>query len=136
MSQKTNAAETLVLKWLLTAESVTRPAGQFMALHSANPTETGAVGELSGGGYARQAVSFTVNADQASNTNTISFGPATGENWQAASHFTIWSAATGGVPLYYGDIVDPEDGITPMPITVIVNGRAEFAPGDLVITEA
>jgi hypothetical protein len=135
MSQKTNAAETLVLQWLLTNVAVTRPTAWFLALHSANPGEAGTGNELSGNGYARQPIAFAVSADQAINTATISFGPASGANWLPASHFTVCTTPSGGTPLYYGAILDPQDGITPMPVTVVANARAEFGAGSLVLIE-
>jgi hypothetical protein len=65
----------------------------FMSLHSADPGTTGA-NEVTGGGYARQACTFTVDADGDLNldgTETFA-GPAA----QGVTHVGFWSAASGG----------------------------------------
>lgn len=63
------------------------------SLHTADPGSTG-TNEVTGGGYARQAVSFTVDGDgDLTITGTLAFsGPANG----AAQFVGLWSAASGG----------------------------------------
>lgn len=98
---KTNYLENLVLDWVLGGSTPTRPAGRFLALHTADPTEAGNVGELSGSGYARQSITFgAASSGSASNTSTHTF-TATG-SWGTVSHFSIWDASTAGNPLYKG----------------------------------
>jgi hypothetical protein len=92
----TNYGENLVLNWAFTNGAATRPTTWFIALHTADPTEAGSVGELSGNGYARQSATFSVAGDTASNTSSVTFGPNTTSGWGSVSHTSIWDAVSGG----------------------------------------
>lgn len=75
--------------------NVLGPSALFISLHSADPGTTGA-SELSGSGYARQAIAFSTGASQAIHNNAlITFGPASGD-WSAATYYGLWSAITAG----------------------------------------
>lgn len=91
-----NAFETTVLQWSLTTDSVTRPTTWYVGLFTSDPTDTGAAGtEVSGGSYARTAVTFSVTGDTASNTAAVEF-PAATATWGSVSHIGIHDASTGG----------------------------------------
>ena len=100
---KSNYAENAVLDWLLGGSTPTRPANRYVALHTADPTEVGNVGELSGNGYARQAATFgAASGGSASNTSTHTF-TATGA-WGNVTHFSIWDSLTAGNCLFKGSL--------------------------------
>lgn len=62
-----------------------------MSLHNGDPGTTGA-NEISGGGYARQTPSFTVDADGDLTLDaTVSF---TGTASQAVTHVGLWGSGT------------------------------------------
>ena len=91
-----NAFETTVLQWSLTTDSVTRPTTWYVGLFTSDPTDTGAAGtEVSGGSYARTAVTFSVTGDTASNTAAVEF-PAATASWGSVSHIGVHDASTGG----------------------------------------
>jgi hypothetical protein len=93
----TNAFETHALKYLLTADALTRPALWYVGLFTSDPTDTGTAGtEVAGSAYTRTAVGFTVTGDTASNTAAVEFPAATGGNWGTISHIGIMDASTGG----------------------------------------
>jgi hypothetical protein len=96
MTAFTNYAENLVMTWLFTGSAATRPTAWYVALHTADPTEVGNVGELSGNGYARQSSTWTIASNEASNTGTLTFGPNTGSNWGTVSHVSVWDAVSTG----------------------------------------
>ena len=54
MSSFTDYTENLVLNYLLTANSVTRPTAWYVGLFTAAPSDTGGGTEVSGNGYARK----------------------------------------------------------------------------------
>lgn len=95
-----NSYETTVLTWLLTTSSATRPTAWYLALYTAAPGETGGGTEVSGGGYARQAVTFTVSGDTASNNAAIEYPTATA-NYGTVSHVGVFDASTGGTLIAY-----------------------------------
>ena len=92
-----NNAETLVLNWLFTAGSATRPTAWYLALFTANPDEDASGTEVSTSGtaYARQAATFTVSGDTASNSAAIEFPTATA-SYGTVSHVGVFDASTGG----------------------------------------
>lgn len=91
----TNTFETTVLTWLLTDGSATRPTAWYVGLFTTDPGETGAGTEVSGGSYARTAVTFTVSGDTASNSAGVEF-PAATANWGTITHIGIMDAETSG----------------------------------------
>ena len=90
-----NSFETHTLKYLLTSDSVTRPTAWYVALCTTDPTDTALGTEVSGGGYARQSVAFTVSGDNASNTSAIEFPEATA-NYGTVVAVMIMPASSGG----------------------------------------
>lgn len=87
--------ETHTLKYLLTSDSVTRPTAWYVALCTTDPTDSALGTEVSGGGYARQSVAFTVSANNASNTSAIEFPEATADYGTVVA-VMIMPASTGG----------------------------------------
>ena len=97
-----NSAETLVLNWLLTAGSATRPTAWYLALFTSNPDEDGSGTEVStvGTAYARQTAAFTVTGNAASNSAAIEFPTATA-SYGTVSHVGVYDASTGGNLIAY-----------------------------------
>lgn len=87
--------ETHTLKYLLTSDSVTRPTAWYVALCTSDPTDSALGTEVSGGGYARQSVAFTVSGNNASNTSAIEFPEATA-NYGTVVAVMIMPASSGG----------------------------------------
>jgi len=97
--------EDLVLDWLLTNGAATRPTAWYVGLYTAAPSDTGGGTEVSGNGYVRQAVTFTVsgtNPTTATNNAQIDFPAATGSNWGTITHAAIFDAETTGNMLWWG----------------------------------
>jgi hypothetical protein len=97
MADLTNHAEALILKWLMTDETVTRPPAAYLALFSSATGEGGGGTELSGSGYARQAIDF--GTDGATNASDVIF-TAAGGDWATATHHAIFDAVSGGNMLW------------------------------------
>lgn len=97
-----STGENRVLNWLFTTSTPTRPTTWYVALHAGANGGQGASNELSGNGYARQAVTFTVSGNVASNSGSISFGPNTTTNWGSVTDVTVWDSVTSGTCLSVG----------------------------------
>lgn len=97
-----NSTETLVLNWLLTAGSATRPTAWYLALFTSNPDEDASGTEVSTSGtaYVRQSATFTVSGNTASNSAAIEFPTATA-SYGTVSHVGVFDAETGGNLLAY-----------------------------------
>lgn len=59
MPDLSDYAESLSARFLVTDETATRPASYTLALYTAAPSDAGGGTEVSAGGYARQALTFT-----------------------------------------------------------------------------
>ena len=97
----TNFLEEKIRRHTLGIESYTLPASLFVALHTADPTEVGNVGEVTGGSYARRAATFQDDSGNgwAENVALIRWDdlPAT-----TITHVSIKDASSGGNTLYQG----------------------------------
>ena len=96
----TNTYETTTLTWLFTADSATRPTSWYIGLFTDDPGETGAGTEVSGGSYARTAVTLTVSGNTATNSGAVEFTAATG-SWGTITHIGVMDASTGGTMIVY-----------------------------------
>jgi len=89
----------------------TRPTTVYVALYTSNPTAADTGTEVSGGDYARQAVTFgaptSVNGKQTITNSSIITFPAATADWGTITHVGIRDAATGGNLLYYGAVDNP-----------------------------
>lgn len=124
MSALTDYAEAEVAKYLFTSEAMgTRPTAWYVALHTADPTETGAVAEVSGSSYARQAVTLNRTAGQVVNAGAVTF-PAVTATPYTTSHVSIWDAVSGGNCLAKGALAIAK--------LHAVGESANFAAGELI----
>ena len=121
----TNYLERKVAEHTLGILAFTMPATVYLALHTADPTETGAVAELAGGGYTRQATAFAWNVGNARAQNSAL---ERFDNLPAGTitHFSIWDAVTVGNCLYKGALTAS--------ITVAAGASAEVAADALSVT--
>lgn len=107
MSALTDFSENLLLNWLLTANAATRPTTWYIGLFTSATGDAGTGTELSTGGYARQAVTFSVTGDTASNTAQIDF--VSSGDWANITHVAVFDASTGGNMLFHGALTTPRD---------------------------
>ena len=110
MSSFTNYTEDLVLNWLLTTNSATRPTAWYVGLFTAAPSDAGGGTEVAGSGYARVAIgamTITGTATAASNDAAIDFAAASGGNWGALTHAAIFDASTAGNMLAWSALTTP-----------------------------
>lgn len=99
----TNYAESALLKHILGIASFAMPTGAYLALFTADPTETGSlVAEVTGGSYARQAITWGAEANgTVTNSADIAF-PAATAAWGTITHVAIMDASVAGNALYVG----------------------------------
>jgi hypothetical protein len=107
MSSFTDYTENLVLNYLLTANSVTRPTAWYVGLFTAAPSDTGGGTEVSGSGYVRKAtgtITVSGTATTATNSAAIEFAAASGGNWGTITYAAIFDAETGGNMLAWAEL--------------------------------
>jgi hypothetical protein len=135
MGSKSDYLENALLDHVLGGGDYTRPATVYVGLWTAalDDASTGSTaGEVSGGSYARVAVTnnatnWPAAASGAKSNGTAITFPQASADWGTVTHFAILDAAAGGNILYWGALTNSK---------TIQNGdTAEFAVGDLDITE-
>ena len=86
-------AQAAALDWLMGGSTPTRPSARYVALFTATPSATGGGTEVSGGGYARQAITCSASAGSSpastSNTAAITW-TATGADFGAVTSLGIF----------------------------------------------
>lgn len=98
-----NTFETTTLNWLFTSGAVTRPTAWYLALYTVAPTDSTSGTEVSGGSYARQAVTMTVTGDTASNSANVEWPEATA-SWGTVVAAAVVDASSGGNIIAYGNL--------------------------------
>jgi hypothetical protein len=99
MSSFSDYTENLVLTWLFTTSSATRPTAWYVGLYTAAPSDTGGGTEVSGNAYARKVtgtISGSGTATTFTNAAAIEFAPASGGNWGTIGWAGIFDAVSGG----------------------------------------
>jgi hypothetical protein len=107
MSSFSNYTENLVLNYLFTTNSVTRPTAWFVGLFTAAPSDAGGGTEVSGSGYVRKAtgtITVSGTGTTATNSAAIEFAAASGGNWGTVTHAAIFDASTGGNMLAWAQL--------------------------------
>lgn len=130
MAALSDYAEKLLLDWMMTTGSATRPTAWYVALYTAAPSDSGGGTEVSGNGYARQAVTFDAASSPGgttSNTGAVSFS-ASGGDWGTISHVGIFDASTAGNLLWHGALTASK--------TIADGDTIEFAIGAIDLTMA
>ena len=145
MSAMSDYLENKLVDLTLRGQAFTAPATLYFGLHTSATTDAGGGIEVSGGSYARKAVTASLAnfaGTQAAASTTASSGtggvtsnnglidfPAPTANWGTVTHWSVWDASTGGNMLFHGALTTAK---------TINNGDAapSFAAAALVLTFA
>ncbi|MGE4164285.1 MAG: hypothetical protein AB7G23_21420 [Vicinamibacterales bacterium] len=128
MSAMSNYLETALFNEVLRATNYAPPTTVYVGLFTSDPTDAGTGTEVTGGAYARQAVTFGAPTDGAgSNSAAVTFPQATA-NWGTVSHFGIFDASTAGNLLLHGQLTASK--------TVNAGDVFTFPTGQLTVTFA
>lgn len=130
MSALSNYAEKLLLDWLMTTGSATRPTAWYVGLFTAAPSDSGGGTEVSGNGYNRQSATFaaaTSGAGTTDNSAAVTF-TASGGSWGTITHIGIFDALTTGNLLWHGAMTASK--------TIADGDTLEFAIGNIDLTLA
>jgi len=104
MAEFTDYLEAKLLDHVLTNTSYSSPTTVYAGLFTSAPNDAGGGTEVSGGSYARQAMSFSAASGGATTTDAdINFPQATAD-WGTVVAVGIHDAATSGNLLMYTDL--------------------------------
>jgi len=130
---KSDYLENELLDHVLGNSAYTAPATVYVALYTVAPSDAGGGTEVTGGSYARVAVTNNAtnwpaaSGGAKSNGTAITFPTATAD-WGTVVAMAILDAATAGNFLYWADLTASK--------TVNNGDTASFAVGELDVTEA
>lgn len=134
MANLTDRYEKKLTDGLTGVTPLTTPTTVYLALFTADPTETGDVtNEVSGTGYARVALTgkFLASTDGSSaNTEAITFAAAGAGGWGTITHVAFMEAGVAGV----ADMIQ-SNSLTD-PVTIVETDVFEFLTGKLTVTTA
>jgi hypothetical protein len=120
--------ENALLNAVLRNTSYTSPSQVYIALFTSDPTDAGTGTEVTGGGYARQPITFNAPSNgQVTNAADILFPVATA-SWGTVTHIGIYDAASGGNLLFHGALTTSK--------TISTDDQIKIAAGDITITLA
>ena len=128
MAGFTDFAEDLVLDFMFTSGTATRPTAWYVALFTVAPGETGGGTECSGTAYVRQSAAFTVSGTaptQAANSAAIEF-PTAGGAWGTIVAAGVFDALSAGNLLAFANLATSK--------TIDTGDVLRFNTGTLVIT--
>jgi hypothetical protein len=129
---KTHFLADAVLNEVLRNIEYAQASTVYVALFTSPTDKNGGGTEVSGGGYARQPVTFGapgagINGRKVANSADVTFPVATAP-WGTITHCAIFDAATGGNMLYQGALEASK--------AIDTGDQLKFATGDLSIEEA
>lgn len=122
-----NYGENLLLNFILNNQSVTRPSAWYVGLFSDNAglSADQPSNELSGDGYSRQSITFSVaSGGSLSNLNTITF-QASG-SWVPTNYVGIFDNSTAGNLLFWGALQSP--------VTLSNGGQIQFPINSITVS--
>lgn len=127
MNNKSHYLENSVINHFLRNTAVTSPTTVYAALFNTTPTKSTAGTEVSGGAYARTAITIGAPTNGvATNSAPCTFPTATA-SWGVVNGVAIFDDPTAGNMLYFGDLTAPK--------TVDNGDTASFGTGTLTVNE-
>jgi hypothetical protein len=101
MAEFSNFLENALINAVLRNTTYTSPATVYVSLYTTDPTDADSGTEVSGGSYARTAVTMGAPSDGVStNSADVTFPTATA-SWGTVSHIGIHDASTSGNLLFH-----------------------------------
>jgi len=98
MAGFTNYLEDKIVNHVFGSTTYTKPTTWYAGLLTAAPSDSAAGTEVSGGSYARQAISWTITGTgtaQAASSAALTW-PAATTDWGTATHCGVYDALTSG----------------------------------------
>ena len=104
MAAMSNYLENKVLDYVLRDQADWAPAAVYLSLHTADPTDAGTGAEVSGGSYARQAITFNAAHATAGTIDNSSAEEFTNMPGVTVTHIGVWDHPSAGNLLFYGAV--------------------------------
>jgi hypothetical protein len=120
----TTDGQNLLLNWGFTTGTANRPTAWAVGLHTADPTETGAVSEVLVGtdsAYTRKNITYaTSTVGQCLSTLAVTHTPSVAAGTYIVTHVSFWATAPGVVALMYGALLVPRTISNASPLSLSI----------------
>jgi hypothetical protein len=128
MAEMSNYLENALLNAVLRNTSYTSPSTVFVSLYTSDPTDAGSGTEVTGGSYARKAVTFGEPSDGVAASNAaVEFDQATA-SWGTVGYIGLMDAVTTGNLLFHTALTTAK--------TIEAGDIFKIASGSLTVTLA
>ena len=128
MAAMSNYLENALVNAVLRGTNYTSPSAVYLALFTSDPTDAGTGTEVSGGAYARKAITFGAPSDGVAVSSADVLFPVATASWGTITHIGIYDALTGGNLLFHGVLTNSK--------TIAADDQLKIAAGDVSITLA
>lgn len=125
MSALSDYLEAALLDHTFLNTAYTSPTTVYLALYTSDPTDADAGTEVSGGGYARQVITFSRTSNTVSNDASLSF-TASGAAYGTVTHIGVHDDPTAGNLLFHAALTTSK--------TIADGDTLTFAIGDIDLT--
>lgn len=126
MAALSDYLENAILDHALGVDAMVAPITVYVALFTSNPTDAGTGTEVSGSGYSRKAVTFSVaSGGSTTNSTDVTFDIASGA-WGTVTHLGIYDSASAGNLLFHGAFSQSK--------SIESNDQFKIPSGNLTIT--
>lgn len=122
MAEFSNYLENAVIDAVLRNTSYTSPTTVYVGLYTSDPTDADTGTEVSGGSYARTAVTFSAPSNGVTSNSADVELPQATSSWGSVTHIGLHDAASGGNLLFH-TILDTTKTIDSGDIFKIASGN-------------
>lgn len=126
MAGMSDYLENKILNYVLKGTAYAAPSAIYVALFTADPTDAGTGTEVTGGAYARQAITFNTATIGSSATSVDVLFPIASAAWGTVTHIGLYDAATAGNLLFSSALTTSK--------TVASGDQIKVAAGDVTVT--
>lgn len=101
MAEFSNYLENALINAVLRNTTYTSPATVYVSLYTTDPTDADSGTEVSGGSYARTAVTFGAPSNGVTTNSADVTFPTSTSSWGSVTHIGIHDASTSGNLLFH-----------------------------------
>ena len=128
MAEMSNYLEQALINGTIRGTTYTAPTNVYVALYTSDPTDANTGTEVSGGSYARTAVTFAAPSNGVSVSNADCTFPQCTSTWGTVGWIGIMDALTSGNLLYHTPLTTSK--------TIETGDIFKIASGNLSVTLA
>jgi len=128
MAAMSDYLENALINAVLRGTTYTSPSTVYIGLFTSDPTDAKTGTEVTGGAYARQAITFGAPTNGVSYSSADVLFPVATASWGTVTHIGIFDAATSGNLLFHGTLTNTK--------TIAADDQLKIVAGNVNVTLA